>query len=290
MAPQNPKIALVPDFDWTTGTADLRLVFASGTYPVDVPLGSGTYSMFLAPSSGTVQDVLRAFKAVTDTALSSAGRASTSTFSLLPSGRVRVALTEAFTLATGRPGNYLLGLAGGGSAATSFDGQYGPKYLATFTGHQTGRAWAPKTNVAGAVSADGRSWGIKSGVMRWEAEVTFRPIPRDPTFRASLGVYQTALYSDDAQLGSAGAHNAEWSIDDVIEAAFARTCGLALGNLQELIAGTAQTYDLVSVDPQVRAELDAQRWRAGWDAWHTLRLPVIRHAATADTSPRGTRA
>lgn len=288
MAPQNPKSALACDFDWTGATGDLRFTFATGTSPINVTLPTGVYRMFLGPTTGDGKDVLRAFKTAADAAL--AGRGSTSTFSLLPSGRVRVALTEAFTLATGRPGNYLLGLAGGGSAATSFDGAYGPKYFATFVGHQTARAWAPKTSVAGAVSADGRAWGIKSGVTRWETEVTFAPVPRDPTFRASLGVYQTALYQGDAQLGSAGAHDAEWSIDDVIEAAYARTCGLALGNLQELIAGTATGYDLVAIDPTVRAAIDAERWRAGWDAWHRLRLPVIRHAATADTSPRGTRA
>lgn len=159
-----------------------------------------------------------------------------------------------------------------------------PKYL-ILAPARTSPGWSPKTPMAAAETAGGVSYGVTSGVTRWEDELALDFLPSDPTSAALVGSVATPWEPAAADLGALGAHAVPWSVSDCLAAALGKTCALARGNFQALCASTSERYDLVSV---AGADLAAPRSAyqvPGWEAYKRWTVSLIRQ-----TTPTGTRA
>jgi hypothetical protein len=237
---------------------------------------AGTYAMHAGPSIGTGQDFLVMLKAAIDAALTPDSR--TVDFTISPTtGRITLTITGGNVAAVSFSSalDSLLGLISSGSAGASYTATLQPQQV-FYSASRLASVWRMARVVAADVTAAGVAYGVDSGIVRDEREQIFAKIPRDPTVRAALGQYVSALHPDDVRLSTRGAHTGEWTLDDMLSQAVGATFALYEGNFQASLTDDAERYSLVAIDPQdamaPRAELDVD----GWEAWHRCTLRLIR--------------
>lgn len=168
--------------------------------------------------------------------------------------------------------------------AASFTADEQPHYLALFVSRQSA-GWAPKTPISASETAAGVSYGVTSGIVRYEDELTFEFVPSDPTSRTTVDSLGTPWEPAAASLSTLGTHSGAWGVLDCLAVALGQTCALARGNFQAIVSSTTERYDLVSIPA---ADLTAPRAPyqiAGWEAYRRLTLGLIRQS-----TPTGTRA
>lgn len=260
-------------FAWTETTGSSITV---GANIRSLTLTAGTYAIHAGPSSGTGADFLAMLVAAMDAAL--AGDSRTTALTISPTtGRITLTVTggnvAAVTFSSAL--DSLLGLISSGSSGASYTATLQPQQV-FYGASRPASTWRMARVVAADVTAAGVSYGIDSGLVRDEREQVFAKIPRDPTVRAALGQYVTALHPDDVRLSTRGAHTGEWSMDDMLAQAVGSTFALYEGNFQASLSDTSERYSLVAIDPQdvmaPRVELDVD----GWEAWQRCSLRLLR--------------
>lgn len=292
--PPTLTCAIAENFTHTSAGAglDVELSFTAGTSPVGVTIPTGTYRMGLAPSAS---DILRVIATAINAASAGAGHTN-----------------DVVTLTVDADGTAVYTFTGGVSGecdgvafSTSlqrilaFASSFGPPvdnsyvvrgtrpvwYLATFA-ERVSADWQQRTAVASAETAGGVGYGVTSGITRWQDELTFGFIPRDPTFGTSLGVSQTPWEPDAAYLTALGTVGARaYSVSDLLSTAMGKTCAFAAGNFQAVLTSTTERYHLVTIPGRECGAPRLARLRAGWDAYRRWTTALIRQS-----TPTGTRA
>ena len=283
--------ALAVDFDHTSAAPDVVLTFSAGTTPVNVTLATGPYRMCLAPAA---TDYLRALESAINTAITGASHVDSNiAVTLSAAGVVTVTVvdeedSELVTLTLSAAIAARLGLPtliDTGGVTWAFVGTRPVWHLALFT-ERVSADWQQRTAVASAETAGGVGYGVTSGITRWQDELTFGFIPRDPTFGTSLGVSQTPWEPDAAYLTALGTVGARaYSVSDLLAGALGKTCAFAAGNFQALRTSTGERYHLVTIPGRECGAPRLARLRAGWDAYRRWTTMLIRQS-----TPTGTRA
>ena len=255
--------------------------------PTPCNVTSGTYRMNLAPAAS---DFLRASQAAINAAMLAEGSSNTVAFTLSAAGILTItfaaALSSSVTFASGVWQR--LGLASNSidlDANLAIVGTRPVWHLATFA-ERVSADWQQRTAVASAETAGGVGYGVTSGITRWQDELTFGFIPRDPTFGTSLGVSQTPWEPDAAYLTALGTVGARaYSVSDLLSTVMGKTCAFAAGNFQALRTSTTERYHLVTIPGRECGAPRLARLRAGWDAYRRWTTALIRQS-----TPTGTRA
>lgn len=286
--------AIAENFTHTSAAPDVTMTFATGVSPVVASVATGTYRMCLAPSA---TDFLRALAVAVSAALDAARGAGNYvvTCALDASGMVTVTIEpgsdippldvtfaantwQRLGLASDKPG----GIIGSDHVTT---GARPVWHLATFI-ERVSADWQQRTAVASAETAGGVGYGVTSGITRWQDELTFGFIPRDPSFGTSLGVSQTPWEPDAAYLTALGTVAARaYSASDLLATALGKTCAYAAGNFQALLTSTTERYHLVTIPGRECGAPRLARLRDGWDAYRRWTTLLIRQS-----TPTGTRA
>lgn len=286
--------ALAVDFDHVTAAPDATFTFATGLpATATVTLPSGAYRMWIAPAAACY---LRAFAAAIAAALTAQrGVAFTCIASLSAAGLVTVRLISAATLPSGvtlaASVWQRLGMASAtpalspGTGLVDLVGVRPVWHLALFAERKSAD-WSPRTPMAGRVAVDGTGYGVSTRITTWRDELTFGWIPRDPTYRTSLGLDQTPWEPEPDYLGTAGTLAGRlYALSDLVHAeAHARTLAFARGNWDALRTSTAERFDLVTIPTTELAAPRLARVRAGWDAYRAWTTALIRQS-----TPTGTR-
>lgn len=263
-----PDVALAVPFDWTPEAYDLRLTFAAGASPVDVTITAGEYRCNLAKSATAPKDFLRMLQTRIDAALSGAARAETSTVSITTMGLVTIALsapaaTWTFT-ATLRDA---LGLSSASAGAvSSVAGAYPPRGLYLFAGGDSG-GWQRREPVAGALTAAGSSYGVRSGIVSYAEDITLEFIPSDPDARTLEGEVWSPWENLTATL--------PWPVVTVMSSALARACAFSR-HWQAVRASTSETFDVVTIPPAALSKPDCKYQFPSLTLWRVWRLPLVR--------------
>lgn len=278
--------ALAPTFTHTAAVADFTLTFASGVSPVTGTLASGDYRMRLAASTGCyLRKLAAAMKAAINSARSSgAGVVVSLDASCLVTFTFQVDVPATVTLAA--PMWQLLGFASASPTVTggAITGVRPVWHLATFV-ERVSNDWSQRTPIAAAETIAGIGYGVTSGTPTWTDEIAYGFIPRDPTFRASLGLYQTAWFPADAYLTTPSVAAArEYSVSDLLTASLGRTVGYANGTLQTILAGTSTTIDLVTIPGAEISTPRVVRLRQGWDAYRRWTTRLIRQSTPTEST------
>lgn len=275
--------AIAPDFEWTTGSTDIVLTFASGTSPINAAIPTGTYRVLLGTST---TDLLQAVKTAINGALSGALRPEVFDVTMGADARVTISATGAFAVSSLSTLMKVLGFTSAPTSTTSATAQRPPKYFATFVERQAS-AIVPRTAARFAVTGGGESYGWRSGVIVGVCDaMQLGFIPADPTYAAGLGAAQTPAMPDDAYLATLGAHDGVWSVADVLMVSGGKVIAYAPGNLQTLRSSTSARYYLGALGPDDAARPRFEQDDPAWPAWQRLTLTFTRSAAT----PTGTRA
>lgn len=283
--PPTLTCAIAENFVHTAEAFDLRASFVTGSVDVNAVVATGTYRMCLAPSAS---DFIRAMEAALNAALALAVRTETVTCSLSAAGIFSITISDAsdflkFNLSSALRAR--LGFTGAPASGATATGSYPVWHLATFA-ERVSADWQQRTAVASAETAGGVGYGVTSGITRWQDELTFGFIPRDPTFGTSLGVSQTPWEPDAAYLTALGTVGARaYSVSDLLSTAMGKTCAFAAGNFQALRTSTTERYHLVTIPGRECGAPRLARLRAGWDAYRRWTTALIRQS-----TPTGTRA
>lgn len=273
------RTAIAPTF--TLDTAEtFEVAFSSGTSPITVTMAAADYRMVLAPSTGSVIDYVRAMTTAIQAAVTGAGRSETALVTVSSdTGLATIALTGAEWSATEVSGSPLRRLGFGASITTVIEYAYATRpvlFLALFV-ERVSVGWQTRQVISQTETLDGRSFGLDSGIARADDDVTLGFIPRDPTYRASLSLTQTALNPADAYVASVGVVAArEWSVVDVLNACVGQSVAFAFGTWQTVSASTTDRYDVGSVRAAGISDPVIVRVRDGWDAYYRVRIPVVR--------------
>jgi hypothetical protein len=286
--------ALAVDFDHVTAAPDATFTFASGLpASANATLPSGPYRMWIAPAATCYLRNLAAVIAADLTAQRSATY--TGIASLSAAGIATLRIVSAATLPTTvtfADGVWQrLGMASASpalSAGTGLVDIVGARpvwHLALFAERKSAD-WSPRTPMAGRVAVDGAGYGVSSRLTTWRDELTFGWIPRDPSYRTSLGLDQTPWEPEPEYLGAAGTLAGRlYALSDLVNAeAHARTCAFARGNWDTLRTSTSERFDLVTIPTAELAAPRLARVRAGWDAYRAWTTALIRQS-----TPTGTR-
>lgn len=289
--PPTLTCAIAENFTHTSAAPDVVLTFSAGTTPVNVTLATGPYRMCLAPAA---TDYLRALESAINTAITGASHVDSNiAVTLSAAGVVTVTVvdeedSELVTLTLSAAIAARLGLPtliDTGGVTWAFVGTRPVWHLATFV-ERVSADWQQRTAVASAETAGGVGYGVTSGITRWQDELTFGFIPRDPTFGTSLGVSQTPWEPDAAYLTALGTVGARaYSVSDLLSTAMGKTCAFAAGNFQALLTSTTERYHIVTIPGRECGAPRLARLRAGWDAYRRWTTALIRQS-----TPTGTRA
>jgi len=149
-------------------------------------------------------------------------------------------------------------------------------YLATFI-ERISVGWQTKQVVSGSMTLTGVPYGIAAGITRAEDSIALGFLPRDPTFRASLGADQTALNPAGAYVTAIGTvAEREWSVLDVLRASVGQTVAFALGVWDTVSASTTDRFDVGSITIESVMSPGIERLRDGWDAYYRISLAIVR--------------
>jgi len=277
------RTAIAPTFTLSVAET-FELSFPSGTSPVTVTIPAASYRMVLAPAAS---DYVRVVTAAINSALTGASRSEVALVVVDPTtmeATIAIAtVTWSAVEVTGTPLRRLGFNATIGSSATNAFGLRPVLHIATFV-ERVHTGWQSQSVVSAAETLGGVQYGITSGVRRDEDELSLGFIPRDPDFRASLGVAQTALYPAAQYAFSLGTVAArEWSVLDVVTSALGQPVAFALGTWQTLSSSTSDYYDIGAIKGESIMSPRIDRTRDGWDAYYGIGLGVTR-------SSTGTRA
>lgn len=260
-----PSIAIAVPFTWAQDpTYDVRLTFASGTSPVDVKVDNGTYRMNLAPSG---EDFIRKLATEINDALSGASRAETCSVDIGTTGLVTITASAATSFAFTATLRDALGLgASSYSAVTSITAAAPPRDLYLFIGGGSD-GWKRREPIAGSLTAAGRAYAVRSGIVSWEDTVNLELIPSDPDARSLAGETVTPWEAGSATL--------PWSCERLITTGLAATVAFAR-HWQAVRASTSESYDLVTIRPEALGQPDVKNQFAGLTTWKQWALPLVR--------------
>lgn len=267
----NPAVALAVPFVWTPGgTYDLRLAFASGTSPVDITADAGTYRMNLAKTSGSVRDFLRRLEARANAALAAASRVETLSVDITALGIVTIALsqgTATWTLTSTLA--ELLGLSATSFAAVAaVAGADLPEHFYLFAGGDS-PGWSRREPIAGAMTAAGASYGVRSGLVTWTDEISLDLIPSTLADRAAMGEVWSPWESSST--------SRPYGCERILTTALAQPCAFARF-WQSTRASTTEVFDLVTIAPAVLSKPDVKYQFPSLTTWRQWRLPLVRTA------------
>lgn len=286
--PPTITCAIAESFTHTSAAPDATLTFSAGVSPVTASTATGTYRMWLTPKATCFpRDLTTRIKSAIALAR---GTAAAVTPTLSADGiftmTFEVDIPATITFADGVWQR--LGFASASPTIDANNAIVGTRpvwHLATFV-ERVSADWQQRTAVASAETAGGVGYGVTSGITRWQDELTFGFIPRDPTFGTSLGVSQTPWEPDAAYLTALGTVDARaYSVSDLLAGALGKTCAFAAGNFQALRTSTGERYHLVTIPGRECGAPRLARLRAGWDAYRRWTTALIRQS-----TPTGTRA
>lgn len=286
--PPTLTCAIAENFTHTSAAPDATLTFSAGVSPVTASAATGTYRMWLTPKATCFpRDLTTRIKSAIALAR---GTAAAVTPTLSADGiftmTFEVDIPATITFADGVWQR--LGFASASPTIDANNAIVGTRpvwHLATFV-ERVSADWQQRTAVASAETAGGIGYGVTSGITRWQDELTFGFIPRDPTFGTSLGVSQTPWEPDAAYLTALGTVGARaYSVSDLLSTAMGKTCAFAAGNFQALRTSTGERYHLVTIPGRECGAPRLARLRAGWDAYRRWTTALIRQS-----TPTGTRA
>lgn len=274
------RSALAIGFDYAGETLALVLNSGGSISPV-VPAVTGA-RVLLADSTHDLLQVLQ-------TALNAA--ASPATFAVTMSaatGKITIACTGDTFKWVGA-GSSTIGKALGFTSsltpfAASFTADEQSHYLALFVSRMSA-GWAAKTPISASETAGGVSYGVTSGITRYEDELTLEFVPSDPTTKAAVDSLGTPWEPAAASLSTLGTHTGAWGVLDCLAVAIGQTCALARGNFQAIVSSSTERYDLVAIPAADLAAPRAPYQIAGWEAYRRLTIGMIRQS-----TPTGTRA
>lgn len=279
--------ALAPTFTHTAAVADFTLTFAAGVSPVTGTLLSGDYRMRLSASTGCYLRQLASRMKAAIVAARGAGGTVVATLAADGVVTFTFGVDIPATVTFAAPMWQLLGFASASPTVTPNGTIVGARpvwHLATFI-ERVSNDWSQRTPIAAAETIAGIGYGVTSGSPTWVDEIAYGFIPRDPTYRASLGLYQTAWFPADAYLTSPNVAAArEYSISDLLTASLGRTVGYANGTLQTILAGTTTTIDLVTIPGADISTPRVVRSRQGWDAYRRWTTRLIRQSTPTEST------
>lgn len=245
---------------YTIGSAVTATVYddavpTGGTASLVTSGQTGTFRTFLAPSGGAGTEASpRSLLKIVETNLGTA----LWEVRLQSDGRVRIKYKG--TTASGRivwgsstVRNLLgfdadVGPIAAGSNGTQ-TGAYQPTHCAFLVARARDSGWVPTPQrFAGAEMPTGEvyGWGDAYRRMRRSFDARFHPV--DHATRVARGAAASALFpaaSRWAQPASAAGTAPPWSLYELIATAAGKRLGAALGTFQDLVAGTATSYDAV---------------------------------------------
>lgn len=229
--------------------------------PTNRTLAAGWYRTRLAAAAGvgTEADPTELCAALT-TALG----ASKWRVALVSTGYVEITYlgtgTGSIDLSTSLPVRALLGFTGNvGPLATNTAqaGAHLPTHCVLSTHATDDSGWIDTARrFAGAALPDGTVYGWDDGRMAYRRTVTLSMLPRDTAARTALGASGTPCYATTgARLLSPStsepAQAPPWTVTDTLGTIAGRSCGLALGTLQQIIAGTVTEYVTCYTTPEM---------------------------------------
>ena len=286
--PPTITCAIAENFTHTSAAPDATLTFSAGVSPVTASTATGTYRMWLTPKATCFpRDLTTRIKSAIALARGTAA-AVTPTLSADGVFTMTFAVDIPATVTFADGVWQRLGFASASPTIDANNAIVGTRpvwHLATFA-ERVSAEWQQRTAVASAETAGGIGYGVTSGITRWQDELTFGFIPRDPTFGTSLGVSQTPWEPDAAYLTALGTVGARaYSVSDLLSTAMGKTCAFAAGNFQALRTSTGERYHLVTIPGRECGAPRLARLRAGWDAYRRWTTALIRQS-----TPTGTRA
>lgn len=286
--PPTITCAIAESFTHTSAAPDATLTFSAGVSPVTASTATGTYRMWLTPKATCFpRDLTTRIKSAIALARGTAA-AVTPTLSADGVFTMTFAVDIPATITFADGVWQRLGFASSSPTLDANNAIVGTRpvwHLATFV-ERVSADWQQRTAVASAETAGGVGYGVTSGITRWQDELTFGFIPRDPTFGTSLGVAQTPWEPDAAYLTALGTVGARaYSVSDLLSTAMGKTCAFAAGNFQALRTSTGERYHLVTIPGRECGAPRLARLRAGWDAYRRWTTALIRQS-----TPTGTRA
>lgn len=286
--PPTLTCAIAESFTHTSAAPDATLTFSAGVSPVTASTATGTYRMWLTPKATCFpRDLTTRIKSAIALARGTAA-AVTPTLSADGVFTMTFAVDIPATITFADGVWQRLGFASASPTIDANNAIVGTRpvwHLATFV-ERVSADWQQRTAVASAETAGGVGYGVTSGITRWQDELTFGFIPRDPTFGTSLGVSQTPWEPDAAYLTALGTVDARaYSVSDLLAGALGKTCAFAAGNFQALRTSTTERYHLVTIPGRECGAPRLARLRAGWDAYRRWTTALIRQS-----TPTGTRA
>lgn len=231
--------------------------------PTARAVAAGWYRTFLAPTSGTAGTATDPTELLT--AVTAALGSSKWLVSLTAEGLVRFKYLGAstgtldFTAATAL--RSLLGLTSStvGPLATdaTADAPYLPTHCVFSLVAEPDSGWVDDPGrFAGARMPDGPVYGWDDGRVSFTRRATWRLLPKDWAARTDLGAGGTPAFGVASRRRSPATgepgQTPPWGAFDTLATAATRQCGVVWGNLQELIAGTATTFDVAYLTPEAR--------------------------------------
>lgn len=250
-----PDVAFAVPFAWTPGAYDLRLAFASGASPVDVTLAAGTYRISLGSST---TDALRALETAINAALGVASRTETATVTISALGRVSLSLSAACDWTLTATLAATLGISATSHPATATVlGSTTPRDLYLCAGGPS-EGWQRREPIAGAMTAGGRAYAIRSGIVSDRDEVELQFIPSTETDRT---------LADEVWTSWEG-----W--ERFFTTALAQT--VAFTRFWRSVRTSTEPFDLVTIPPDALAAPRVRYQFPGLTMWRTWRLPMVR--------------
>jgi hypothetical protein len=268
--------AIAVSFDYAGES--LAFDLSGGSYTATVPAVTNA-RVLLAPSASELAAVLVA-------ALSTASGATFSA-SMGTDGRWTIAVAgdtwKCNAIHTSTVGAILGWTASASTLAANHTAERQPKYLMLFAARSSS-GWTQRTPISAAETIGGVSYGVTSGIVRWEDAVTFDFIPSDPTQVSTRGEITTPWEPDAASLSTLGAHATPWSVSDCLAVALGRTCALTK-SFATIIASTSERYDLCAI---AGTDLGAPRAAYQFPVWPVYRRWQV--SLVRQSTPTGTRA
>lgn len=263
-----PTSALACPFVWSPASPDVTVTISGVPHTAQLPAGTWRILLGKGTTPGSTEPLPDALQGLAGAIATATG--GTCTITLDPTtGLLTMACGgTAFKVTWNAAMSRLLGgMPDLAVTATSVTSLYPPQHVVLLPS-VTGNGWTQSTTVAASEAEDGTTYTIRSGVTRWDDDVTVQFIPRDPTFRTSGGDIASPWHPDDAYLTALGSTLTArvWSVSDMLAECAGKQLAFARGNLSGLCSGTAtgDVYHLVQIPG---TEIGAPRKTRQFPAW-----------------------